>query len=120
MDITVSIHEVASWLLTVVVFTLYLIERRKNSTTPYYAALQGILRACREKSSHLALLAKSVREDQREAIPKSEILLYFDISQTEFTAMTQQIAGTIKAILPDEPFPINDDNFSNPKTGESF
>ena len=116
MDITVSIHEVASWLLTVVVFTLYLIERRKNSTTPYYAALQGILRACREKSSHLALLAKNVREDKREAIPKTEILLYFDISQTEFVAMTQQIAGTIKTILPDEPFPENDSDFLNPQS----
>ncbi len=113
MNITVSLHEVASWLLTVVVFTLYLIERRKNSTTPYYAALQGILRACREKSSHLALLAKNLREDKRETIPKTEILLYFDISQTEYTAMVQQIIGSMKAILPDEPFPANDSEFSN-------
>ena len=120
MNITLSIHEVVSWLLTVVVFTLYLIERRKNSTTPCFLALQGILRACREKSVHLAVLAKTIREDKREAIPKTEILLYFDISQTEYAAMIQQITGSMKAILPDEPFPENDSDFSNPKPEHDF
>jgi hypothetical protein len=119
MNITVSIHEIISWLLTVAVFTLYLIERRKNSTTPFYLALQGILKACREKSGHLANLAKSIKEDKREEIPKSEILLYLDISKTEYLAMMQQITGTMKAILPFESV-INDiDEFANPKsTGE--
>jgi hypothetical protein len=116
MNITVSIHEVISWLLTVVVFTLYLIERRKNSAMPCFMALHGILRACREKSAHLAVLAKGIREDKRDAIPKTEILLYFDISQTEYTAMAQQITGSMKAILPDEPFPENDSDFSNPQS----
>ena len=60
MNITVSIHEILSWLLTVTVVTLYLIERRKNSATPFFMALQGIRRACREKSGHLAVLAKSI------------------------------------------------------------
>ena len=119
MNITVSIHEIISWLLTVAVFTLYLIERRKNSTTPFYLALQGILKACREKSGHLASLSKSIKEDKREEIPKSEILLYLDISQTEYCAMMQQITGTMKAILPFESV-INDiDELANPKsTGE--
>ena len=112
MNITVSIHEVISWLLTVAVFTLYLIERRKDSATPCFMALQGILRACRQKSGHLAVLAKSIREDEREAIPKTEILLYFDIAQTEYAAMMQQITGSMKAILPDEPFGIEEDDFS--------
>jgi hypothetical protein len=119
MNITVSIHEIISWLLTVAVFTLYLIERRKNSTTPFYLALQGVLKACRAKSGHLANLAKRIKEDKREEIPKSEILLYLDISQTEYFAMMQQITGTMKAILPFESV-INDiDEFTNPKsTGE--
>lgn len=112
MNITVSIHEVISWLLTVVVFTLYLIERRKNSATPCFMALQGILRACQQKSRHLSVLAKSIREDKREAIPKTEILLYFDISHTEYAAMMQQIIGSMKALLPDEPFPIEENDFS--------
>jgi hypothetical protein len=120
MDITVSIHEIISWLLLVAVFTLYLIERRKNSATPFYTALNGVLRACREKSTHLAVLAKSIREDKREAIPKSEILLYLDISQTEYIAMMEQIMGTMKAILPDEMVPFETDEFTHRKGTENF
>ncbi len=120
MNITVSIHEIISWLLTVAVFTLYLIERRKNSATPFYMALQGILRACREKSGHLAVLAKSIKEDKREAIPKTEILLYLDISQTEYVAMMQQIMGTMKAILPDDNSPYDVDEFTNSNNMTNF
>ncbi len=120
MNITVSIHEIISWLLTVAVFTLYLIERRKNSATPFYMALQGILRACREKSGHLVVLAKSIKEDEREAIPKTEILLYLDISQTEYVAMMQQIMGTMKAILPDDNIPYDFDEFTNPNNPTNF
>ena len=120
MNITVSIHEVISWLLAVAVFTLYLIERRKNSSTPFYMALQGILRACREKSRHLAVLAKSIKEDQRETIPKSEILLYLDVSQTEYFAMMQQIMGTMKAILPFDSIGYDIDEFTNTHGRENF
>lgn len=120
MDITVSIHEIISWLLTVAVFTLYLIERRKNSTTPFYMALQGILRACRKKSGHLAVLAKSIKEDERDTIPKTEILLYLDISQTEYLAMMQQITGTMNAILPDDSISYDVDEFTNPTSMENF
>ena len=120
MDITVSIHEIISWLLTVAIFTLYLIERRKNSTTPFYMALQGILRACREKSGHLSVLTKSIKEDKREAIPKTEILLYLDISQTEYFAMMQQIAGTMKAILPFDSVSYDVDEFTNSKSTDNF
>jgi len=120
MDITVSIHEIISWLLTVAIFTLYLIERRKNSTTPFYMALQGILRACREKSGHLAVLTKSIKDDKREAVPKTEILLYLDISQTEYFAMMQQIAGTMKAILPFDSVSYDVDEFTNSKSTDNF
>jgi len=120
MNITVSIHEIISWLVAVVVFTLYMIERRKNSSTPFYMALQGILRACREKSGHLAVLSKSIKEDQRETIPKSEILLYLDVSQTEYFAMMQQIIGTMKAILPFDSIAYDVDEFTNPKTMDKF
>jgi hypothetical protein len=115
MNITISIHEIISWLLTVVVVTLYLIERRKNSSTPFYMALQGILRACREKSRHLAVLVKTIKEDQRETIPKSEILLYLDVSQTEYVAMMQQVIGTMKAILPFDSTAYDIDEFAKTK-----
>lgn len=120
MNITVSIHEIISWLLTIAVVTLYLMERRKNSATPFFMALQGILRACREKSGHLAVLAKSIKEDEREVIPKTEILLYLDISQTEYFAMMQQIVGTMSAILPIDNISFDVDEFSNPKSMENF
>lgn len=83
-------------------------------------ALQGVLRACREKSGHLAVLTKSIKEDQREAIPKTEILLYLDISQTEYFAMMQQIMGTMNAILPFDSISYDIDEFTNSKSMENF
>jgi len=120
MNITVSIHEIISWLLTVSIFTLYLIERRKNSTTPFYMALLGILRACREKSGHLAVLAKSIKEDQRETIPKSEILLFLDVSRTEYLAMMQQIMGTMNAIMPEARLPFDVDDITSSNGPDNF
>jgi hypothetical protein len=120
MNITVSIHEIISWLLTVAIFTLYLIERRKNSTTPFYMALLGILRACREKSGHLAVLAQSIKKDQRETIPKTEILLYLDISRTEYLAMMQQIMGTMNAIMPETRLPFDVEEVTNSNGTDNF
>ena len=68
MNITVPIHEIISWLVTVVAVTLYLMERRKNVTAPCYMALRGILRSCLERKGHFALLAKNLQEDKREEI----------------------------------------------------
>jgi hypothetical protein len=66
------------------------------------------------------VLERSIKEDQREAIPKSEILLYLDISQTEYYAMMQQIAGTMKAILPFENVLYEIDEFTNKNSLKTF
>ena len=101
MNITVPIHELVSWLITIVAVTLFIVERKKNVATPSYMALQGILRACDEKNGHYAALASRVQEnDKREEIPKSEHLLVLETVQSEYVAMMQNIMGTMKAIQP--------------------
>lgn len=115
MNISVPIHEIISWLVTVVAVTLYLMERRKNVTAPCYMALQGILRSCLERKGHFAVLAKNLQEDNREEIPKTEFLLTLDIAQTEYFAMMQYVMGTIQAIRLNQDIPLEVDEFSMPE-----
>jgi hypothetical protein len=112
MNISVPIHEIISWLVTVVAVTMYLMERRKNVTAPCYTALQGILRSCLERKGHFADLAKNLQEDKREEIPKTEFLLTLDIAQTEYFAMMQYVMGTIQAIRLNQDIPLEVDEFS--------
>ena len=120
MNMTISIHEIISWLLTAVIFTLYLIERRKNSTAPIFNSLQGILKACLEKKAHLAALTKNIEDDKRESIPKTEVLLHLDIAQTESHATMQQIAGTMKAILPGDANDLEINDLINPDSANNY
>ncbi|MEJ2164614.1 MAG: hypothetical protein P8X90_03725 [Desulfobacterales bacterium] len=115
MTISVPIHEIISWLVTVVAVTMYLMERRKNVTAPCYTALQGILRSCLERKGHFALLAKNLQEDEREEIPKTEFLLTLEIAQTEYFAMMQYVMGTIQAIRLNQDIPLEVDEFSMPE-----
>lgn len=116
MNINIPIHEVISWLVTVVALTLFLMERRKNVSGPCYKALQGILRSCLERKGHFAVLAKNLQEDKREEIPKTEFLLTLDIAQTEYFAMMQYVMGTIHAIQLNQELPA--DEFSLSKNEE--
>lgn len=118
MNITVPIHEIISWLVTVVAVTLYFMERRKNVTAPCYMALRGILRSCLERKGHFALLAKNLQEDKREEIPKTEFLLTLDIAQTEYFAMMQYVMGTINAIRLNQDIPADVDEFTVSKNEE--
>ena len=52
--IYLSWHEIFSWIIAVVSATLFFTERRKNDNTKYYMVLQGILRACGQRSGFLA------------------------------------------------------------------
>jgi hypothetical protein len=115
MTISVPIHEIISWLVTVVAVTMYLMERRKNVTAPCYMALQGILRSCLERKGHFAVLAKNLQEDKREEIPKTEFLLTLEIAQTEYFAMMQYVMGTIQAIRLNQDIPLEVDEFSMPE-----
>lgn len=118
MNINVSIHEVISWLVAVVAVTMYIMERRKNVTSPCYLALQGILRSCLERKGHYALLAKNLQADKREEIPKTEFLLALDIAQTEYFAMMQYVMGTLNAMQLNQDMPSDADEFTMPKNGE--
>jgi hypothetical protein len=118
MNIDVSIHEVVSWLVTVVALTLFLMERRKNVAAPCYKALQGILRSCLDWKGHFAVLAKNLQEDKREEIPKTEFLLTLDIAQTEYFAMMQFVMGTIHAIQLNQDIPSEVDEFAISKKEE--
>jgi len=52
--LTVTIVDLISWALTVISIVLFILERKNNKRLPYYMAIQGILRACKEKSGFYA------------------------------------------------------------------
>jgi hypothetical protein len=118
MNIDVSIHEIISWLVTVVAVTMYIMERRKNLNAPCHLALKGILRSCLERKGHYAVLAKNLQADKREEIPKTEFLLALDIAQTEYFAMMQYVMGTLNAMQLNQEMPSEADEFTLPKNGD--
>ena len=62
----ISWHEILSWIITVVSATLFFTERRKNDNTKYYMVLQGILRACGQRSGFLANTVGRLQESRRD------------------------------------------------------
>ena len=68
--IYLSWHEIFSWIIAVVSATLFSAERRKNDNkndnTKYYMVLQGILRACGQRSGFLANTLGRLQESGRD------------------------------------------------------
>ena len=64
--ITLSWHVLFSWFIAVVSSTLFIAERRKNDNTKYYMVLQGILRACNQRSNFLAHTTSRAQESRRD------------------------------------------------------
>ena len=64
--ITLSWHELVSWFIAVVSAALFFAERRKNDNAKYYMVLQGILRACGQRSGFLASMVSRLRESERD------------------------------------------------------
>jgi hypothetical protein len=112
--ISVEWHELISWLVTVVSVTLLVYEWRRNPRLSYYMALQGVLRACREKAGFYAsrsgeLERRSIQGDK--GIPKEEYHLFVESVCADYMSLMEHIMGTVKAIEPKKDLPFDTKEF---------
>jgi len=115
MKVTVSIIELLSWLITVISFLLFLFERGKNSRLPYYMAVQGILRACKEKSGFYASFYSELKKRSPDNIQKEEFMLFAQTIYSDYIALMEHIMGSLKAIEPTKDIPFDTKEFTKSK-----
>lgn len=100
--VTLAWHEVLSWGLTLISFTLFIAERRRNDNTKYYMVLQGILRACHQRSGFLASMLGRFRENNRD-----ELVFVVESEYVNYLQLQEQIMGSMKSLQPDKDMPFD-------------
>lgn len=105
-QLTIAIHELVSWAITVVSVTLFVLEKRRNTQLPLYMALQGILKSCHEKTLFYWKKAGNASENHPEGVVNlSEYVVMLESASSDFQALKQNILGSMKGIVPDADLP---------------
>ena len=115
----ISWHEILSWIITVVSATLFFTERRKNDNTTehrkndntkYYMVLQGILRACGQRSGFLANTLGRLQESRRD-VPCEEFNFVLNSEYANSLQLQEHIMGSMKSLQPDKDMPFDTGGF---------
>ena len=105
---TVQIHELISWAITLIALTLFYVERKKNNNTSYYMVLQGLLKSCHEKVKVYAHLSGEFEQrDKRESVLKIEHVVLMKTVYSDYFSLMQSIMGFMKAFNPDKDIPFD-------------
>jgi hypothetical protein len=113
MMLTVTWTELISWLLTVVSVVLFIVEKQRNSRLPYYMAIQGILRACKEKAGFYATYYSTLKgRSDSQSITKEEFLLFTETVYADYRSLMEHIMGSLKAIEPKKDMPFDTGEFT--------
>ena len=108
--IYLSWHEIFSWIIAVVSATLFFTERRKNDNTKYYMVLQGILRACGQRSGFLANTLGRLQESGRD-VPCEEFTFVLNSEYANYLQLQEHIMGSMKSLQPDKDMPFDAGGF---------
>ena len=108
--ITLSWHELVSWVIAVVSATLFIAERRKNDNTKYYMVLQGILRACGQRSGFLANKVSRLRESGRD-VSHEEFNFILESEYVNCVQLQEHIMGSMKSLQPGKDMPFDAGGF---------
>ena len=108
--ITLSWHELVSWFIAVVSATLFIAERRKNDNTKYYMVLQGILRACGQRSGFLANKVGRLRESGRD-VSHEEFNFILESEYVNCVQLQEHIMGSMKSLQPGKDMPFDAGGF---------
>ena len=114
---TLSIHEVISWVITIVTLTLFIYDKIRNPAIQYYMAFQGILMACHKKAVFYNSKASNINVNN--AVQNISTQQYKDIlecTSNDFYTLTQHIMGSMKAIKYDKDLPFDVISFVNAAT----
>jgi hypothetical protein len=110
MQVSVAIHEIISWIVAAISISLFFYERRKNSLTPFYMYLQGILKTCHAKTVFYFTVARHY-ESENDSTSKDEALKWQAVSN-DFEALKQTVMGVMKAIEPNKDMPFSDRDYT--------
>ena len=91
--ITLAWHEILSWGVALVSVTLFLVERRKNDNTKYYMVLQGILRACNQRSGFLASTDNKFKKSDRD-VSRDEFSFVISSEYANYVQLQEYIMGS--------------------------
>lgn len=103
---TLSWHELLSWFIAVVSTTLFFAERRKNDNTKYYMVLQGILRACNQRSGFIANMVGRLRASGRD-VSREEFDFVLESEYVNCVQLQEHIMGSMKSLQPDKDMPFD-------------
>ena len=104
---TLSWHEIFSWFIAVVSAMLFFAERRKNDNTKHYMVLQGILRACNQRSGFIAHTMGRLQESKRD-VPYAEFEFVLKSEYANYLQLQEHIMGSMKSLQPDKDMPFVD------------
>lgn len=115
--ITVSIYDLISWLITVISVMLFIFERKRNSRLPYYMAVQGLLRACKQKAGFYGALGSDLRRHSKNPPSQNEkyLLMVVEAAYSDFSTLMEHIMGSLKAIEPEKDMPFDTMDFMSSK-----
>ena len=108
--ITLPWHELVSWCIALVSATLFFVERRKNDNTKYYMVLQGILRACGQRSGFLANTLGRLEKSGRD-VPCEEFNFVLNSEYANSLQLQEHIMGSMKSLQPDKDMPFDTGGF---------
>ncbi len=110
MQISLSIHEIISWIVAGISLALFIYERRRNNLTPFYMNLQGLLKTCHTKAVFYWQVSKRKTEEGANNSENKNDSLMWDSVSADFEALKQTVMGIMKAVEPnkDTPFDVRD------------
>ena len=83
---------------------------RKNDNTKYYMVLQGILRACGQRSGFLANTLGRLQESGRD-VPCEEFTFVLNSEYANYLQLQEHIMGSMKSLQPDKDMPFDAGGF---------
>lgn len=114
LDVPVRLHELISWVIAAVSFTLLVRQWIHDPLTPMYMSLQGVLKALNTKAVFYFTQARKVSPRDAEGVSREELLSTLESASNDFNAFSQVVLGLMKAAKPGKDIPIDLLSYTTP------
>ena len=99
---TIPLDQLVAWGMTIVAFTLFVVEKRRNVKEPVFMALQGFLKAVfvkyKHHKSHFGFLATAKHTKEDRPVTLDEYILYTQTVMADYEALMAHILGIMKSL----------------------
>jgi len=98
----IPIDQLIAWALTIISFTLFIVEKRRNSKKPLYMALQGVLKSIYAKfkyhNSNFGFRIDAHRRKIDREVSLEEHLLYVQMVTSDYESLMESLVGLMKSL----------------------